>query len=316
MIKIDLITGFLGSGKTTFIKKYARFLMNHGDKIGILENDYGAVNVDMMLLQDLTGEQCDLEMISGGCDKDCHKRRFRTKLIAMGMLGYDRVLLEPSGIYDVDEFFDTLYESPLDRWYEPGNVIAIVDARLERDLSEEAQFILASEVANAGCVLFSKCQEASLEEIRDTIEQLNRALERCRCARRFSEDMLITKDWEQLTEDDFEKVLSCGYVMEDYRKDVFEEDGFTSVYFMNMRMSEDALRKAAEEILRDSACGRIFRMKGFIQTGENQWLELNATRDEVTIRPIEKGQEILIVIGEHPVRDAIEAHLASVNYQS
>ena len=105
MVKIDLITGFLGSGKTTFLKKYAKRLMEQGQNIGILENDFGAVNVDMMLLQELEGEQCELEMISGGCDPETHRRRFRTKLIAMGMCGYDRVLVEPSGIYDMDEFF-------------------------------------------------------------------------------------------------------------------------------------------------------------------------------------------------------------------
>lgn len=115
MIKIDLITGFLGSGKTTFLKKYARYCMDQGENLCILENDFGAVNVDMMLLQDLLGDKCDMEMVAGGCDKDCHIRRFKTKLIAMGMLGYDRVLVEPSGIFDVDEFFDVLREEPLDR---------------------------------------------------------------------------------------------------------------------------------------------------------------------------------------------------------
>ena len=115
MVKIDLITGFLGSGKTTFIKNYAKHLIDKGDNIGILENDYGAVNVDMMLLKDLEGEKCELEMIAGGCDADCHRRRFRTKLIAMGMCGYDRVIVEPSGIYDVDEFFDVLRDDPIDR---------------------------------------------------------------------------------------------------------------------------------------------------------------------------------------------------------
>lgn len=104
MVKIDLITGFLGAGKTTFLKKYAQYLMEQGENIGILENDFGAVNVDMMLLQDLMGDNCELEMVAGGCDYDCHKRRFKTKLISMGMCGYDRVLVEPSGIYDVDEF--------------------------------------------------------------------------------------------------------------------------------------------------------------------------------------------------------------------
>ena len=36
MVKVDLITGFLGSGKTTFIKKYASYLMEQGQNIGIL----------------------------------------------------------------------------------------------------------------------------------------------------------------------------------------------------------------------------------------------------------------------------------------
>ena len=110
MIQIDLITGFLGSGKTTFIRKYAKYLIDQGLNIGILENDFGAVNVDAMLLQDILGDNCTLEMVAGGCDADCHRRRFKTKLIAMGMCGYDRVLVEPSGIFDMDEFFDALHE--------------------------------------------------------------------------------------------------------------------------------------------------------------------------------------------------------------
>ena len=48
MVKVDLITGFLGAGKTTFIRKYAKYLMDEENNIGILENDYGAVNVDLM----------------------------------------------------------------------------------------------------------------------------------------------------------------------------------------------------------------------------------------------------------------------------
>ena len=143
-IQIDLITGFLGSGKTTFIKKYAAYFLKQGKKIGILENDFGAVNVDMMLLQDVMSDSCDVDMIAGACDKDCHRRRMKTKLIAMGMLEYDRVLIEPSGIFDVDEFFDILHEDPLERWYEIGNVIAIVDASMPAGMSKEAEYLFAT----------------------------------------------------------------------------------------------------------------------------------------------------------------------------
>ena len=81
MVKIDLITGFLGSGKTTFIKKYAKYLIDQGLNIGILENDFGAVNVDMMLLQDIVGEKCTLEMVAGGCDKIVIEEDFAQNLL-------------------------------------------------------------------------------------------------------------------------------------------------------------------------------------------------------------------------------------------
>ena len=92
----------------------------------------------------------------------------------MGMCGYDRVIVEPSGIYDVDEFFDVLHDEPLDKWYEIGNVITIVDAKLEPELSEEADYLLASEAANAGSIILSRAEEATKEQIENTIEHLNR----------------------------------------------------------------------------------------------------------------------------------------------
>lgn len=308
MIKVDLITGFLGSGKTTFIKKYAKYWMDRGCRICILENDYGAVNVDMMLLQELEGDQCGLEMVAGGCDYDCHRRRFKTKLISMGMCGYDRVLIEPSGIFDVDEFFDVLYEEPLDRWYEIGNVIAVVDAKLEESLSGASDYLLASEVADAGLVILSKTQEAEARQIENTLAHLNRAMEQVRCARRFGDEVLC-KPWEEFTSGDWERVSSCGYVMESYEKTVFEDEhGYSSVYFMNVRMTVQELKNRVERLLRDPGCGNIVRVKGFMLTEDGGWIELNATRQSITVQPIGKGQEVIIVIGEGLSEDKIGAY--------
>ena len=55
MVQVDLITGFLGAGKTTFLRRYVRYLVEQGHNVCILENDFGAVNVDAMLVQDLLG---------------------------------------------------------------------------------------------------------------------------------------------------------------------------------------------------------------------------------------------------------------------
>jgi len=311
MVKIDLITGFLGSGKTTFIRKYAQYLMEQGMNIGILENDYGAVNVDMMLLQDLLGDNCELEMVAGGCDKDCHRRRFKTKLIAMGMCGYDRVLVEPSGIFDVDEFFDALREEPLDQWYEIGNVIAIVDAKLEKELSDEADFILASEVADAGCILLSHADETTAEEMDATVAHINEALEKIHCKRRLGKEILH-KSTPQLTSEDLHQIMSSGYVMENYEKmDLEEHSGFESQYFMNVPMTAEKMQKVAKEILEDSSCGAVFRIKGFIKAEDNSWIQLNATHNGVRMEPIQEGQKVIIVIGEHLQRDRIEAYIGA-----
>ena len=305
MVKIDLITGFLGSGKTTFIRKYAKYLIDRGMHIGILENDFGAINVDMMLLQDLLGDNCELEMVSGGCDRDCHRRRFKTKLIAMGMCGYDRVIVEPSGIYDVDEFFDALYEEPLDQWYEIGNVIAIVDAKLQENLSKEAEYLLASEAADAGRIILSRADEATPEEMDRTVERLNKALEQVKCKRRLDKEV-IRKGIPDLREQDLQELVSCGYVSESYIKmDLGDFKGFDSLFFMNIEITEEELRKAVSAMMKDEACGRIFRVKGFIQKSTGEWLQLNATHDAISLKPIEAGQKVLIVIGENLCEEAI-----------
>lgn len=308
MVKVDLITGFLGSGKTTFIKKYARYLMEQGQNIGILENDFGAINVDMMLLRELEGENCELEMVAGGCDKDCYRRRFKTKLIAMGMCGYDRVLIEPSGIFDVDDFFDALHEEPLDRWYQIGNVITVVDASLEKTLSKEADYVLASEVANAGCILLSKTQDASEEEIRQTVAHLNRALQEIHCSR-VLKDEVICKDWEDFTEKEFKKILESGYLVEDYEKLYVDQDEiFQTLFFMDEKIAVSKAKHAAKKIFADPACGGVLRVKGFLQDGKN-WLELNATQHETTLKPIGVGQDVLIVIGEKLNEEKIRYYL-------
>ena len=304
MIKIDLITGFLGAGKTTFLKKYARYLLDQGQNIGILENDFGAVNVDMMMLKDLEGDHCELEMVSGGCDADCHRRRFKTKLIAMGMCGYDRVLVEPSGIFDVDEFFDALREEPLDQWYEIGSVIAVVDAGLEQELSREEEYVLASEVADAGCVILSRSQLVPEEKQKETIAHINRSMEQVKCSRRFEQE-IINKDWDLLTDADFEQIRNSGYVMADFAKLGFQKEKvFSSLSFLNVQIDEKKLRKIVEQLFASTEAGQVLRVKGFWQQ-DGQWMELNATSRSMTVGPVPAGQQVLIVIGEDLSRDVI-----------
>lgn len=311
MVKIDLITGFLGSGKTTFIKKYARYLLDQGLNIGILENDFGAVNVDMMLLKDLEGDHCELEMVSGGCDADCHRRRFKTKLIAMGMCGYDRVIVEPSGIFDMDEFFDILREEPLDQWYEIGSVISVVDAGLDCGQSEAADYLLASEAAGAGCIVLSKVKNVSAEQTEAVKAHLEQAMKKVGC-RRSLFGHIIASDWEQFTEEDYQRLMNCGYEPASYRK-TDAAAAFDSLFFMNLELTAEELKERTARLFEEPGCGHILRVKGFVKAEDGRWLELNATRREQTLAVSPDGQEVLIVIGEQLSKETIGRILKGKN---
>ena len=309
MVKVDLITGFLGAGKTTFLQKYAAYWAGQGCRVCVLENDFGAVNVDAMLLQDLEALGCEIETISGGCDCDTHQRRMRTKLISMAMRGFERVIVEPSGIFDVDEFFDVLRDEPLDRWYQLGNVIAIVDALLPEQLSPQAEYILASESAWAGAVLLSRCQLASPAQQHGAAAHLSRALKACKCSRKFGPEEIITKDWAGLTEEDMARIARCGYQQASCEKLHFDEhDAFTSAYFLELGLPRAQLEKNIPALFADAACGRVLRVKGFVEEN-GQWYELNATAAGLTAAPIPQGQQVLIVIGEGLDKARLEADL-------
>ena len=93
------------------------------------------------------------------------------------------------------------------------------------------------------------------------------------------------------------------------KKDIAEEDAFQSLYFMNLTMPVEKLEEKVKQIFNDKECGNIFRIKGFMQSKPDQWIELNATHQNITIQSIKKGQEIFIVIGEKLNKEKITTNL-------
>jgi len=303
MTKVDLITGFLGAGKTSFLLRYAKYLLRQGKRLAILVFDRGAVNVDMPLLNELRGDDCEIEMLAGACDADCHMRRFRTKLISMGLRGFDRVLIEPSGVFDMDEYFDVLNDSPLDRWFEPGSVIAVVDALLEEDMSPEEDYYLASQAASAGCVLLSRVQLADGGALERTLAHLERA---CRAIGAGSvEDRVLAKDWEGLTEADFRRLEACGWRAADYKKLIAgRTPDFQSLSFLGLGLGREALSDKTARLFADPGFGRVLRVKGFFEE-DGRWQQFNATKSELHIAPVPDNRGALIVIGRGLNEDAI-----------
>lgn len=324
MIRIDLITGFLGAGKTTFIKEYASFLVRSGEKVCIIENDYGAVNVDMVLLKDLLSDKCNLEMLVGGDGRDAHRRRFRTKLISMAMSGFTRVIIEPSGVYDVDEFFDALYDEPLDKWYEVGSVIAIVDGASHLQMSDTSRYLLMSEVSWAGKILISKLNSYGKGPEREraadlTKDFIGRCMKDFGCNISFTADDFITRDLTAWEDDDFRKVRDAGYRQASFVKLPVNERDFTSLFYFDVEMPKALLNEKINGLFEDKKAGKIIRIKGSASVtdkgvtsndsktekpantsvDDKYQLEINATPEDISMKRAVCTRDILIIIGEN-----------------
>ena len=68
---------------------------------------------------------------------------------------------------------------------------------------------------------------------------------------------------------------------------------------MHVVMPPDLLESKICDMMKDEKCGNIFRVKGFVPVADGTYAEINATHQNMSIQPIEKGQEIIIVIGEN-----------------
>ena len=304
MIQVDLITGFLGAGKTTFLTKYARYLMQQGQRLGILVYDCGSMNIDMVLLGKLRGDNCDVEMVANAFDEDCLLRRFKTKLISLWMCGYDRIIIEPSGVFDMDQFFDTLREEPLENWYEIGNVITVVNARDEGSLDTESSFFRASQAANAGAIVLSRTQLATAQEISLAKERLAQEAVAIHCNN--FDPIYVEKDWNDFTSDDWAKLSTSGYHIRSYEKPIAGRSGsYSSVGLLDVPFPLDEIKEKIHLLFTEDRFGNVKRIKGFIfDHGKN--LELNATPQELHITDSSVGQNSLVIIGMHLQHEAIK----------
>ena len=211
-----------------------------------------------------------------------------------------------SGLYDVIIRSDSEKAKPFRKWVTSEVLPSIRKhgAYMTSDTLEKAltspDFLIQ---------LAINLKEATAEEMDATVAHINEALEKIHCKRRLGKEIL-RKSTPQLTSEDLHRIMSSGYVMENYEKmDLEEHSGFESQYFMNVPMTAEKMQKVAKEILEDSSCGAVFRIKGFIKAEDNSWIQLNATHNGVRMEPIQEGQEVIIVIGEHLRRERIDAYI-------
>lgn len=305
MTKVDLVTGFLGVGKTTFIKKYADYLASIGEKVHIIENEFGGVAIDANTLRD---EDCDVSQITGGCMCCSGRVSFQNLLLKAASSGYDRILVEPSGIYDVNEFFNVLLTPPVNSSCVIGNVITIADSKADDILSYEARYLMFSQLIFTGCVVMSKTQLNSAKSLNTAIDELQKMLSEHGSQRDLrAEDIIVTKPWDELTSDDFKAISSCGYRIVEHAHEIIDHmTVFTAIMYAGKFDTRENLDNILHDLLNTEKYGKIYRIKGYISDINGVWYELNCSADGCFVEPASVKRGVFLVIGQNFDEKAVE----------
>ena len=176
-IPVTIVTGFLGSGKTTLLNRI--LTERHGEKIAVIENEFGEVGIDNELL--LSGDEQIVEM-NNGCIC-CTVRGDLIRILgeladrrASGSLAFDRVLIETTGLADPGPVAQTFFlDEQVSQRYLLDAVVTLVDAvHVMRQLDEHEQ--AQEQVGFADRLLLSKtdlvdCQQ--IETVSQRLRQIN-----------------------------------------------------------------------------------------------------------------------------------------------
>ena len=113
MLKIDIISGFLGAGTTTFIKRLLDCSFKD-EKVVLIENEYGEVSVDSNLLED---SKIEIKELSQGCICCSLVGDFSKSLNEIiSKYNPDRILIEPSGVGKLSDIVKAVCDSGLQNY--------------------------------------------------------------------------------------------------------------------------------------------------------------------------------------------------------
>lgn len=186
MTKIHIFSGFLGAGKTTLIKKliaesYA------GEKLVLIENEFGEIGIDGGFLQDAGVAVTEM---NSGCIC-CSLVGDFGKALAQVLDTYhpDRILIEPSGVGKLSDVIRAVQNVDVQDAELEGSV-TVVDAKKCKMYQKNFGEFWGNQIENADCIILSHTKGLSPEKLHDAVERV-RSMN--------AKAVLITTDWEELT---------------------------------------------------------------------------------------------------------------------
>ena len=174
LIPVTILTGFLGSGKTTLLKRLLSEA--HGQKIAVIENEFGEENIDNDIL--VTESQEQIVQMSNGCICCTIREDLRETLQLLaakrrkGLLQFDRVVIETTGLADPGPVAQTFFmDDEIAETYLIDSIITLVDAKHAQQQLDERQEA-RRQVGFADQIFLSKTDLVSADETHALIHRI------------------------------------------------------------------------------------------------------------------------------------------------
>ena len=203
MTKVDVISGFLGAGKTTFIKELINKVFV-GEKLVLIENEFGEIGIDGGFLKDAGIEITEM---NSGCIC-CTLVGDFSKALQKVLEEYhpDRVIIEPSGVGKLSDIVKAIEDVKRDADIEISGRITVVDGKKAKMYLKNFGEFFQDQVAHASTIVISRTQSMSPEKIEECVHMLREENK---------EAAIISTPWEELGKDAIIRALEHGAQIED-----------------------------------------------------------------------------------------------------
>ena len=195
MTKIDIISGFLGAGKTTFIKKMLDEAFS-GEKIVLIENEFGEVGIDGGFLKDAGIE---ISEMNSGCICCSLVGDFAKNMVeVLDRFHPDRILIEPSGVGKLSDVMTSVIDLEKDHDVKLNGLVTVVNAlKASKQMKAFGEFF-NNQIEYATTVVLSRTQKAKPEQLEFCVKQIQALNPKA---------AVITTPWDQIPGTQILKVM-------------------------------------------------------------------------------------------------------------
>ena len=169
MTKIDIISGFLGAGKTTFIKKLLQEAIS-GEQVVLIENEFGEIGIDGGFLKD---SGIEIREMNSGCICCSLVGDFGKSLSeVLTKHKPDRIIIEPSGVGKLSDVMKAVIDVSADMDVALNSAVTIVDAAKCKMYMKNFGEFFNNQIENAGTVVLSRTDITDTAKIQKDVEMI------------------------------------------------------------------------------------------------------------------------------------------------